>query len=177
MQIRQIQARYDELQDRVLLRFSTSEQAEFLFWLTRRFTRRLWVLLVKALERGDPVVRQQARPEAREAVLGMRHEGFVQQSDFSTPFEEKAYRRPLGQEPVVVARADYSPGARPGQFTVSLYPQSGRGIDLGLDAALLHSVCRLLAEAVAKSDWDLTLTLPGAQSPAVPEGSVPRTLN
>lgn len=177
MSIKQIQARYDELHDRVLLRLSTDDDTEFLFWLTRRFTKRLWGLLLKTLEQDEPV-RQQIDTEARKAVLAMRHEGFVQQSNFSTPFEEKAYQRPLGQEPVVVARADYTPGTRPGFFTLSLRPQHGQGIDLGLNPSLLHSICKLLIDAVGQSDWNLDLAMPSATlRPADDDGKAPRTLN
>lgn len=176
MSIKQIQARYDELHDRVLLRVSTVDDAEFLFWFTRRFMKRFWGLALKSLEQDEPV-RQQSDVETRKAVLGMRHEGFVQQSNFSTPFEERQYRRPLGEEPVVVARADYKPGPQPGVFTLSLRPQQGQGIDLGLNASLLHSICKLLMDAVAKSDWDLKLVMPAAGvGPVAGEDTAPRTL-
>lgn len=175
MTIRQIQARYDELQDRVLLRVSTADDAEFLMWFTRRFIKRFWGLALKTLEQDEPV-RQQAGTEARKAVLGMRHEGVLQQGDFRTPFQEKPYQRPLGQEPVLVARADYIPGTSPGVFTISLRPQKGKGVDLGMNAALLHSICKLLMDAVGKSDWDLKLVMPGAAVHAEPESTAPRTL-
>lgn len=175
MSIKQIQARYDELQDRVLLRVSTVDGTEFLFWFTRRFTKRFWGLALKSLEQDEPV-RQQADAEARKAVLGMRHEGFVQKSNFDTPFEEKEYQRPLGQEPLIVARADYRPGAAPGVFTLSLRPQRGHGVDLGMNASLLHSICKLLMDAVSKSDWDLKLAMPGVGLQAHAEEAAPRTL-
>jgi hypothetical protein len=176
MSIRQIQARYDELQDRVLLRLSTRDDTEFVFWFTRRFTRRFWGFLLKTLEQDEPV-RQQSDTEARKAVLAMRHENFVQQSNFSKPFEEKTYQRPLGSEPMLVARADYTQGAQPGMFTLSLRPQNGQGVDLGLTASLLHSICKLLLDAVAQSDWDLKLAMPSAMfQPAADENAAPRTL-
>lgn len=176
MSIRQIQARYDELQDRVLLRLSTSDDTEFVFWFTRRFTRRFWGFLLKTLEQDEPV-RQQSDTEARKAVLAMRHENFVQQGNFSKPFEEKTYQRPLGPEPMLVARADYAQGAQPGTFTLSLRPQQGQGVDLGLTASLLHSICKLLLDAVAQSDWDLKLVMPSAMlQPFADENPAPRTL-
>ena len=176
MSIRQIQARYDELQDRVLLRLSTAEDAEFLFWFTRRFMKRFWGLALKSLEQDEPVLRQ-SDAEARKAVMAMRHEGFVQQSNFSVPFQEKTYQRPLGDDPLVVARADYKPGKQPGTFTLSLLPQTGKGIDLNINAPLLHSICKLLMDAVAKSDWDLKLVMPTAATQPMPgEDGAPRTL-
>ncbi len=49
MQIHQIQIRHDETEDRLLLRLSTSDNHEFRFWLTRRFVKRLWAMLVQML--------------------------------------------------------------------------------------------------------------------------------
>ncbi|MGE5522187.1 MAG: hypothetical protein ACM3SS_00620 [Rhodospirillaceae bacterium] len=176
MSIRQIQARYDELHDRILLRLSTADDTEFQFWFTRRFTRRFWELLLKTLEQDEPV-RQQSDLEARKAVLAMRHEGFVQQGNFSKPFEEREYRRPLGPEPLLVARADYTPGTRPGAFTLSLRPLHGQGVDLRLNAPLLHSICKLIIDAAAKSDWDLNLAMPSATFAPVTDGpATTRTL-
>jgi hypothetical protein len=108
--------------------------------------------------------------------MGMRHEGFVQQSDFSTPFQEKQYQRPLGREPLIVVRADCRPGQKTGLFTLSLRPQSGQGVDLGLNAPLLHSICKLLMDAVGQSDWDLKLVMPSAALQPAADETSPRTL-
>ena len=70
MALHQIQLTYNEKQDRVLLRVSTTDGTEFQFWLTRRFIKRLWGLLVKLLEQDRPV-RQQVDPEAKRTVLGI----------------------------------------------------------------------------------------------------------
>jgi len=43
---------------------------------------------------------------------------------------------------------------------LGLLPQQGQGIHLTLDNTLLHSLCKLLQNAVAKSDWDIVLELP-----------------
>ena len=55
-------------QDRLLLRLSTTDNCEFRFWLTRRFTQRLWTILVQMLE-WDEAVRQQFDPQTRHAVV------------------------------------------------------------------------------------------------------------
>lgn len=177
MQLRQIQARYHEVQDRIVLRFTTDDDCEFAFWFTRRFVRRFWEILMKTLEHDDPV-RRQLDEEARRAVLGMRHEGFIQQGNFSTPFEERPYRRPLGEEPLLVARADCKVMDRPGHFSLSLRPEQGQGIDLGLDASLLHSISKLLLDAVARSDWNLELAVPRATIEIAQDATeAPRSVN
>lgn len=174
MSIHQIQVRYDETQDRILLRLSTTEGSEFRFWLTRRFVRRLWGMLVEMLE-WDQAVQQQHDAETRRTVLDLQHEGFSQQANYSKKFEETPRAMPFGEAPIVLAKAR---GKRRDARThvLSLHPYEGQGIDMTLDTKLLHILSRLLREAVAKADWDMSLALHvDAQQPAaVPEGPPPK---
>jgi hypothetical protein len=174
VQIRQIQTRHDEVQDRILLRVSTSDDCEFQFWLTRRFLKRFWPLLLKMLEQDD-MVRGQVHEEARRAVVGMRHEEFVQRGDFATAFEERQYQRPLGTEPVLVGRADCTPRGN-GIVVLALRPMQGQGIELTLDARLLHSICKLLGDAIAKADWNIELKSLQGET-AADAAQAPRTIN
>ena len=176
MAIHQIQTRYDELRDRILLRVSTTDESEFQFWLTRRFVRHLWGLLVKMLEQ-DRAVRQQVDPDSRREVLGIQHEGFAQQGDFSTEFENRPYRKPLGEAPVLLAKGE-GKKLGDGSYLLRLHPREGQGIDMALDTRLLHLFTKLLNDAVAHSDWDINLALhqqAGEQAPA--ETAPPRKLN
>lgn len=158
------------------MRVSTTAREEFRFWLTRRFARRLWGLLVKLLEMDRPV-RQQIDLDAKRAVLGLQHEGFAQQGNFSAPFEEREYRRPLGEEPQLLARAE-GKLREDGTYLLRLHPQPGHGIDMTLDAKLLHLLSKLLNQVVAKTDWDVKLDLfLGQEQPAEPQESAPRKLN
>ena len=54
-------------EDRLLLRLSTSGRSEYRLWLTRRFVRALWDVLVKAAER-QPGVGDQGNEEVRKAI-------------------------------------------------------------------------------------------------------------
>ena len=61
---------------------------------------------------------------------------------------------------------------------LGLLPQQGQGIHLTLDNTLLHSLCKLLQNAVAKSDWDISLELPTLQTQADTDGATaPKTVN
>jgi hypothetical protein len=179
MTIHQIQLRHDEPEDRLLLRFSTTDHCEFRFWLTRRFTTRLWKLLVQMLE-WDPVVNQQIDPGTRRSVLDLQHEGYTQQADFTQKFGAQTQGTPprlvLGEMPVLLARAEARRSAD-GVHVLRLHPLHGQGIDITLDAKLLHIFTRLLRDQVAKTDWDVRLALTGAGGEtALPEPQT-RTLN
>jgi len=176
MAIHQIQFGYDEQQDRVLMRISTTEGDEFRFWLTRRFTRRLWGLLVKLLEM-DRAVRQQVDPNARRTVLGIRHEGYAQEANFSAPFEEAGLRRPLGDVPLVLARAE-GKLREDGSYLLRLDPLKGQSVDMVLDTRLLHLYSKLLNQVVAGTDWDFRLELQEAKPEAEPvQEAAPRRYN
>ncbi len=176
MAIHQINIGYDGAQDRILMRVSTTEGEEFQFWLTRRFVKSLWALLVRMLEQDRPV-RQQFDEDMKRTVLGIRHEGFAQKGNFSAQFEEREYRRPLGEEPLLLARAEGNQ-RDDGSYLLRLHPQPGQGIDMALDAGLLHLFTKLLTQAVAKTDWDINLDLYQGkeQSPQAAE-TQPRKLN
>lgn len=180
MKIHQMQIRHDESEDRLLLRLSTTDNHEFRFWLTRRFVKRLWAMLVQMLE-WDQAVRQQVDPETRRTVLDIQHEGFSRQANYAKKFEESTqeipHTLPLGEAPTLLAKAKGKKGERGSQL-LSLYPQQGQGIDMTLDTKLLHIFSRLLRQAVAKTDWDINLALHGEKAPSEPtQETAPRRLN
>jgi hypothetical protein len=175
MGIHQIQLRHDQHEDRLLLRVTSTGGDEFRFWLTRRFVDRLWGLLMKMLE-WDEALRQQFDEEARRNVLEIRHEGYAQQGDFETKFAG-APHLPLGESPVLLAQAKGNKGDE-GTYLVSLLPQKGQGIDMALDAKLLHIFIRLLREVVEKAGWGMDLRLYQQGGPQVPAAAgVSRKLN
>ena len=83
MRLRQINIDYDAENDRLLMRIGTSDGAELRLWLTRRYVKLLWPLLVKLAEDASPRIRTQANPEARKALLGLEHEQALARADFS----------------------------------------------------------------------------------------------
>jgi hypothetical protein len=176
MKLHQLKVDYDAEQDRLLMLIATSEAVELRMWLTRRFVKLLWPLLVKLAEEASPRIRTQANPEARKALLGIEHQQAVQRADFSKDYESKTRSTPLGEEPLLLGRIQTGHD-RKGQPVVALHPAEGQGVTLTLDSVLLHSVCRLLQAAVKKSGWDMELKLPGAEPQPAEEQRAGRTLN
>lgn len=176
MRLRQLKLDYIAEQDRLLLRASTDNQLEVRLWLTRRALRMLWPLLLQML-RSSPEVALQSNPQARDALVGMQHERALRQANFADPFEEVPREFPLGAEPILVARIQTSKDDG-GKHLLKLLPQQGQGIHLTLDNTLLHSLCRLLQNAVARSDWDMLLELPTLLVQADGgDGAAPKSVN
>ena len=133
MKLHQLKIDFNAEQDRLLMLVSTDDGAEVRMWITRRFVKLLWPLLVKLAEEASPRIKVQASPEARKALLGIEHQKAVQRADFSKPFQQAARSTPLGAEPLLLAR-----------------------IQTGNDPKGLQA-------AVSKSDWEIELKLPGAE--------------
>lgn len=158
MRLHQIRLDYDPEQDRLLLRISTDDGKEVLLWLTRRCVRLLWGLLID-MAQSTPEIALQNNPEARTALLGFQHEQALLGADFSRPYDEIPRERPLGSEPLLVARIARSM-LDSGDHVLSLAPATGQQIDVTLDDRLLHALCRLLQKVVSNTDWGLTLAIP-----------------
>ena len=175
MSIRQVQLVYNEEQYHLLLRFATADQAQFRFWLTRRFVKQWWGLLTKMLA-WDGMVIQQSTPPAKQAMVAFQHERHTADADFKQPFANSATSFPLGDVPVIIGKVNATRQEN-GMVKMSLLPVQGAGIDIVVDAKLLHLLVKLLQDAVGRSDWDIRLPI-APQVPVTPDdASAPRTLN
>ncbi|MHB8666261.1 MAG: hypothetical protein ACYC7B_01930 [Burkholderiales bacterium] len=176
MRLHQLKLDYLPEQDRLLLRVSTDNRQEVRLWLTRRALRLLWPLLLQ-LVRASPEVALQSNPQARDALIGLQHERALSRANFADAFDDAPRAMPLGADPLLVVHIRSSTDAS-GNRVLGLLPQQGKGVHLTLDDTLLHSLCKLLRDAVAKTDWDMLLELPAlANQSAVDEPDAPKTVN
>ena len=137
------------------MRMSTVSSEGFQFWLTRRFVKLLWPLLLNMLARDNLVLLQESEA-AKKEVMSFLQEEAAQNMDFSKSFEDNFADMPLGDKPVLLAKAGAKTNDAGAQI-LSLHPESGQGIDLALNQQLLHSICKLLQDTVSKTDWDIDL--------------------
>ena len=168
--IHQLQVAYAPGEDRLLLRVNTQRREEFRFWLTRRFIKRFWPGLRKSLEKR-PGFDVSNDPAARTAMMQFMHDHAVSQADFNTEYQaQTGETTPLGTAPVLVTRARIQPKGLQTHL-LSFHPENGPGIEVAMDPHLLHSFCKLLADAVSQADWDMLLNLKAGA--AAPLGSLP----
>ena len=161
----QINLQFHAAEDRLLLLIKTDDLAEYRFWLTRRFVKMMWPALVKRMSSNE-VVQSQPDTSAKETVLSFQHEEAVSRSDFDTAYSREVNATPLGPEPLLVAKLNVK--IQNSQTTLCLHPVDGQGIEIGLTDMLLHSFCKLLSDAVAKAEWDVTLGVGALTKVAAP---------
>lgn len=171
-QLHQIQIQFVPREDRILLRIKTTDKSEFRFWMTRRYVKLLWPVVVKMLE-ADQQIQLQENQAAKSAVLSFQHEKALQKGDFSTQFSEDSSNLPLGETPILLAKIQLKRRSDGGNL-LCMHPEKGEGIDLGLNDVLLHSFSKLLADAVSASAWDIDLKI---SSEITGEETTPNRMN
>ena len=62
MKLRQLKIDFNPEQDRLLMQLSTSDGAEMRLWMTRRYVKLLWPVLVQLAEDLSPRIKAQANP-------------------------------------------------------------------------------------------------------------------
>ncbi len=174
-QISQIQMIFQPLEDRILLRLNTTDSSSFQFWLTRRYLKLLWPVLIKMLA-SDRQVTVHKTVQAKKEVLSFQHQQVAQKMDYSQKFEEQSRSQPLGPEPVLLSRVSVK-NKPDGTRILCMQPEQGQGIDLAMDQTLLHSICKLLQDATGKADWGLDLDKSLMTATASEAASDSRALN
>ncbi|MBK7901469.1 MAG: hypothetical protein KA603_11805 [Azonexus sp.] len=155
MQIAQIQAAADPIQDRLLLRIATNTQEEVRVFVTRRLLRDLWPLLMAVLadHLGRPA------PTSGSAPAGA----------FGEPYRLENPSLPLGAQPLLPGEAKVEPHG-PGRCLLTLKEPRERCFALALDADLLHALCAMLRAGAEQARWDLDLPY-GSPAPAGAEAA------
>lgn len=165
--LHQLRLQYVAAEDRALLLVSTTARQEYRFWLTRRLVKALWPVLERALA-NDEAVRRHGDAGTRDAVLAFRHEQAVRAADFATEYQGEGLEHPLGETPLLVARARISADGA-GNHRVALAPRQGQGIEFHIASSALHSLSRLVADTARMAEWDLAIGLEVTPVPRSPD--------
>jgi len=172
-ELSQIQISFSETEDRFLLRISTTDNEEFRFWITRRFTSHLFPLMIETIQ-AIPDVAAQTNTETRDAVMDFQREQATQGADFSTPFSNKNQQTvyPLGEQAVLVAKGTLLQQSE-NLFNLSLKDVNDLGIDFSFNTDILYLLHKLLHDSLQRTNWGLSFSRPNIATVS----SASRTLN
>ena len=172
-ELSQIQISFSATEDRLLLRISTTDEEEFRFWITRRFTYHLFPLMLETIQ-AIPDVASQRNEASRDAVMDFQREQATQGADFSTPFSQKTQKTvyPLGEQAVLVAKGTLLQQGE-NRFNLSLKDSHNIGIDFSFNTEILYLLHKLLNDSLQRTQWGLSFSSPTI----TPAAHVSRTLN
>jgi hypothetical protein len=159
MNIHQLSLLHDPIQDRILLRISTTEREEIRLWLTRRLTLGLQPYLQRAsvdlIAKEASVETALTSPQAKEMLAEFKQQENLQKADFATPYEEPV-KFLLGEHPLLVTDIQISP-QNDGTLVLGFQEKVGapphRAFQVKVKSELVIGLQHLLSDAVAKSGW------------------------
>lgn len=152
-QIKQIQATYQPIEDRILFQLHTQQQQCMQAWITRRYLK----LLIPALQGQHPQTGETIVQHQHPAERQLRQEKAQLEGDFEKPYEEpENLEHPLGDTPILLAKMTFRnlDGPEP---QLALEPDEGAGIQLGYNPELMGVLLKVLSKALTKADWSLDL--------------------
>ena len=171
MSIHQLQVSFDAIQDRLVLRVSTTASEEIRAHLTRRFVREIWPHLTRVL--SGHLGGTAPRGEGPAADQTRKSDG-----TFSEPFKDDKLTRPLGSTPLLVAECQIEAPAA-GRCRLTLREPRERSLVLELDRSLMEIFCSMLRAAATAADWGLSLEYdaqPATPAPE-PDDTLPKVLH
>lgn len=177
MSIQQFNASYIPTEDRVLLRFNTSDSSEYRLWLTRKMTLRL---LDEGAERSVAQIARSPLPAAEGVALAptpavartidaFQQEALKQQLDMKTEYRA-ANKLPLGAEPVLIidTTIEILDG---GVIDLRLELANKMKLNLKQPVSMLNSLRLLMQQMVETAGWSLPAPAQAAPPMSAPGSS------
>lgn len=154
--IQQLQLSYNELHDRLILVLHTQDFCEYRFWITRHALKSLWVIFLKLLQ--DDQKSQLQHMQETQAVAKQIQEEKAQHQPGASKYATQVSRKPLGEEPLLVAKIGSKPMDK-GLFMLHLEDMQGRSIEFNGDTKIILALCQLVLQTLKITDWDLKLKI------------------
>lgn len=124
--------------------------------LTRRFIHVLWGALKQTFEKKTELA-EIVDKNVQEAVLGMKHQEALQNTDFETPPTPNMTDATSNTGPLLVVGGKVHPGEKVTGLTFTT--ADGSDVRFNLNEQLLHAFCHLIVSTSVKADWKLDLAL------------------
>lgn len=162
MDIHQLQATYQQEQDRILLRLNTRTQEEFRLWLTRRMVKNFYPHLVEVSKRmgGDTAHHVSHDGGLADDLAGFQQQESLATADFETPFSGETTALPAGSEPLLVTQMKISQ-LDDHNLHLALEEKMAdgsttRAFEVTLGLPIIHALLHLLDLVIKSADWGLT---------------------
>ena len=154
--LQQINISYVPNEDRLLLKARTSDDSELRIWLTRRYTSLLINILAQQMDKAGGIMELASHKTTLEQFKG---------GAFTQDYQPlSAQNFPLGEDGVLGYRINAGKNAD-ARTALQLLPETGEGLNLNLDKAMLFMFYNLLDQALVHAEWNLVL--PQAHKEAV----------
>jgi hypothetical protein len=153
MSIHQVSMQFLPEEDRIILRLNTVQQEAFRFFVTRRYVRVLWPVLLRLLE-ADFNQREPDKGHVAKDVLDFERQQAMSGANFGQAYAEGEMRFPLGEAVQLLTGVRVKEGPKGGDI-LCLVTAGGKALEFGVNGQFIHTFGELLKATVRKAGWDL----------------------
>jgi hypothetical protein len=170
MHIHQLQASYQQEQDRILLRLNTRTGEEFRLWLTRRMTLVVLPHLTQMSQRMGSTSADAVSHDGAQAgdLAHFKQQESLAQADFQTPYSDTT-QLPAGDAPLLVTQVRFT---QVGNGTLRLAfdekladVEPTRSFEVTLGLSIVHALLHLMEQVLKAADWAIA----AAPAPSKPD--------
>jgi len=152
-QIKQIQARYEPLEDRILFRLHTEQQHQLGAWITRRYLQ----LLLPTLQGQHPQTGQAILSQKSLAMHQAAAEKGQLEAYYDTPYQQPIQGgNPLGGAPILLTKLTLK-GLGTDTPLLVLEPEEGAGIQVSYQPELMGALIKVFHQATEAANWHLQM--------------------
>lgn len=149
MSLKQFNGRYSQNDDRIIFRFNTVDQSEYIFWLTRRVTHYILSSAAMFIEND-----YQAHTHTVENVISEIEKSEKQAGSFTKAYEP-GVQYPIGGDAILVIDAKCKMLKQEDQdfFSLDFILPGGANLNLKLTMPIMKSLIHLLEELNVHAKW------------------------
>lgn len=144
-QLHQLNIRYSNKEDRLLLRASTKDGEEYRIWLTRQYTRLLFDVLTKEMAKKGGASAISSNGQTTQ---------MFKKGVFEKQFDGGSINFPLG-EVGILAYSIKSKTNSEGNLMLGIHSEDGKGITINLNNSLTYLFYSLLTQGNSQANWQL----------------------
>lgn len=150
MAIRQFNGTWSKKQDRIDLRFNTTEGEEFSFWFTRFLTFKFVELVESVI--ADRLKEHYKNQRTADVVQEFQKEKIKKEADFDSTYLG-GDKKPLGEDPILVVGISLTPSDS--LVDVQLQTDRQQNVNFKVSQEMLMSLVLLLENLANSADWRL----------------------
>jgi hypothetical protein len=156
-QLHQMTVEYQTNEDRILFRVVTKGHTEFRVWLTRRVVASLWKPVIETFA-AQPDIQAQAAAPVKQAVMSIKHQQVVQNSDFTQKHDPEARPAATNVTPMLAVAVECVEQDK-GQIRLTFKTSENRDVNLNINQEMLHAFCHLVRQAVDRAAWGVDVQI------------------
>lgn len=152
MSVKQCTGKWSPVEDRILFRFNTAKNDEYIFWLTRHVVNQMIHNSVDAIKK---ILEIEHDPTVAKTIQEFQQAAVARKTNFKSKYD-KASEHPLGKDPLLVVGYGVGLDQKNKILNLQFRLISKQRVGIKLTIPMVHRIVSLLEKLQLQAGWSLT---------------------